>query len=471
MRAQLSHSLSLFHDMSKQNLRHLPSVEKVLAALGEVPALPRPTMVSIVREEVEQMREDLLSGAEPVPFDAAVDAIRESVHQFALQRIQPVINGTGVMIHTNLGRSPLQKEVMQSVTAVATGYSNLELDLTTGERGSRGSFLEKNLAALCEAEAATVVNNCASALVLILRQLANGTRNEVIIGRNQLVEIGGGFRVPEIMETSGARLREVGATNKVSIDDYRNAICENTGMILRVHRSNFYMEGFVDEPSTADLVALAREYDLPVVEDLGSGAMVATDTLAPLEHEPTTAEVLADSVDLVCVSGDKLFGGPQAGIIAGKRELIAKLKKNPFFRALRCDKMVLTALQESACAYLQSDRPALPLLDMLTTETSELRSRADAIRDEIGSPLLTIGEGISRCGGGTMPKSQIPSVTLDIAPSSGSSSLPQLMKLLRDGTPPVIGYVSENRLKLDLRTIFPEQDGQLVAAIQSALST
>jgi L-seryl-tRNA(Ser) seleniumtransferase len=211
------------------------------------------------------------------------------------------------------------------------------------------------------------------------------------------------------------------------------------------------------------------------VEDLGSGAMVATDELAPLDHEPTTAEVLADEVDLVCVSGDKLFGGPQAGIIAGKRELIARLKKNPFFRALRCDKMVLTALQESACAYLEASQsgatPDLPLIAMLTVEVDTLNTRATAIIEAIGKgETVTRGEGTSRCGGGTMPKSQIPSVTIDIAPVAGQYSLPQLMKRLRDGRPPVIGYVSENALKLDLRTIPAEQDSVLISAIREALA-
>ena len=461
--------------MSTENLRHLPSVEKVLAALGEISSLPRPTVVTLVREHVDRLREEILAGSEPLDFDAAVNLIRAGVRGFARQRIQPVINGTGVMVHTNLGRSPLQQDVMHSVAAIATGYSNLELDLTTGERGSRGAFLEKNLATLCQSDAATVVNNCASALVLILRQLANGTRNEVIIGRNQLVEIGGGFRVPEIMETSGARLREVGATNKVSIDDYRRAISEKTGMILRVHRSNFYMEGFVDEPTTEQLVRLAREHGLPVVEDLGSGAMVATDSLAPLEHEPTAAEVLKQDVDLVCVSGDKLFGGPQAGIIAGKRDLVAKLKKNPFFRALRCDKMVLTALQESTCAYLNAPgsngRPPLPLIQMLACPLEELKTRALSIIAKTGDlrSHLSVGEGTARCGGGTMPKSEIPSVTIDLSPRD--YSLPKLMKMLRDSSPPVIGYVSDDHVKLDLRTIQPHQDAALAEALKTALSS
>ena len=461
--------------MSTSDLRHLPSIEKVVAALGEIASIPRPTVVILVRDHVERMRLGILAGEAPLSFDAAVDVIRSGMTNFSRQRIQPVINGTGVMIHTNLGRSPLQRGVMNTVAAIATGYSNLELDLTTGERGSRGAYLEKNLATLCEAEHATVVNNCASALVLILRQLAAGERNEVIIGRNQLVEIGGGFRIPEILETSGARLREVGATNKVSINDYRKAISEKTGMILRVHRSNFYMEGFVEEPSTEELVALARGHALPVVEDLGSGAMVATESLAPLEHEPTTAEVLAHGVDLVCVSGDKLFGGPQAGIIAGKRDLVAKLKQNPFFRALRCDKMVLTSLQESVCAYLDAggtdSRPQLPLVQMLTAELAGLQDRAAAIIGAIGSvPChLAIGEGTARCGGGTMPKSAIPSVTIDL--SSTEYSLPKLMERLRDASPPVVGYVSYDRVKLDLRTIQPHQDTSLTEALRIALGT
>ena len=462
--------------MSRSNLRHLPSVEKVLARLESPPGVSRRTLTSLVRDEVEAMREELLAECEPLEFGEALDRIRCRAESFGKQRLQRVVNATGILVHTNLGRAPISSSALEAAAKLASGYSNLELDLNTGARGKRGASLERNLAVLCEAGAATVVNNCASALVLILRELANGDRNQVIIGRNQLVEIGGGFRVPEIMETSGAQLVEVGATNRVALDDYSNAICDQTGMLLKVHRSNFYMEGFVSEPATEELVELARRRDLPIVEDLGSGAMLPIEQLAPIPHEPTAAEVLAKGVDLVCVSGDKLLGGPQAGIIAGKPELIARLKKNPFFRALRCDKIVLTVLQETVREYLEAgergERPDLPLLNMLSTPLEVLTARAKEIAHQCGDAIngnvtVEVGHGLARCGGGTMPKAEIPSVTLDL--QSKDQAPPALLTKLREGQPPVIGYVSDDRVKLDLRTVAPDDDSSIVSAL-TALS-
>lgn len=443
----------------------IPAVEKLLHALDSserpLPPLPRPLVTEQVRAEVSELRERVKTGeTEVAEFVAIVADLQQALESIHRSRIHPVINGTGVIIHTNLGRSPLSRRAADAIRDSALYYSNIELNLDSGKRGKRGGFLEQCLARVCEAEAATVVNNCASALVIILRLLANGERNEVVISRGELVEIGGGFRVPEIMETSGAKLREVGATNKVSLRDYEAAIGPRTGMLLKVHRSNFYMEGFVDEPTTEELVELGHRHGLPVVEDLGSGAMLATDSLAPIPHEPTAAEVIKRGVDLVCVSGDKLFGGPQAGIIAGKADLVAGIKEEPFFRALRCDKLILTGLQAVATEYLSTESgslPDLPLVRMLSTSCDDdLRPRAENILAAVDSPRLTIGEGISRCGGGTMPKARIPSVTIDIRPDD--MSLAKLAKLLRLGQPAIMGYTSEDCYRLDLRTIFPEQD-------------
>ena len=456
-------------------LRHLPSVEKLIHATDGAGELPRELTAHIVRQEVALMREEIVSGKEPPVFAAAVTRVQQKLASFARSRIQPVINGTGVLIHTNLGRSPLAPAVSDRIRDIACQYNNLELDLDSGERGRRGSFLETSLAVLTGAEAATVTNNCAAALVLMLRHLAGGEKREVIISRGQLVEIGGGFRVPEIMETSGAVLREIGATNKVTLADYQKAIGPHTAMILRVHRSNFYMEGFVGEPETAELAALARQHGLPFVEDLGSGAMVNTEQLAPIGHEPTPRELLALGVDLVCFSGDKLFGGPQAGLICGKAGLVAGLKRDPMFRALRCDKLILAALQETVLAYLRhaqgevspNDAP-LPLLQMLRLSCQELEARAAAIVTALeGSAVTaTIGQGISRCGGGTMPRSSQPSVTVDLAPSA--HSLHNFARRLREGPPPVTGYIENNLLRLDLRTVFSCQDASLVDAIRQA---
>ena len=459
-------------------LSRIPAVEKVLHALEQGDALaplPRSLMTEVVREEVAALRDRVRGGDPDVgDFDSIVIEIRRRLLSLHRSRIHSVINGTGVIIHTNLGRSPLSGATADAIRAIAVSYNNIELDLDVGDRGMRGGYLERGLALLCEAEAATVVNNCAAALILTLKHLANGERNEVVISRGELVEIGGGFRVPEIMEASGAVLREVGATNKTSLKDYENAIGPKTGMLLKVHRSNFWMDGFVGEPTTEDLVELGRRHGLPVVEDLGSGAMIQTDMLAPIPHEPTAAEVLKRGVDLVCVSGDKLFGGPQAGIIAGKADLVAGLKKEPFFRALRCDKLILTGLQEVVTEYLSQSgdsTPELPLARMLSLKPDDLRPRAEQIVACLGKAApVTIGEGISRCGGGTMPKAEIPSVTLDCRPKN--MSLKKLAQQLLAGEPAVIGYVADDCFKIDLRTVFPEQDEaiarNLLAIFESA---
>ncbi len=469
--------------MSQEALRRVPQLEKLLKAVGDVPNLPRPLLVSLVREWVDRLRREAMAGQVPAEFAELVKKVRHHLDSFALSRLQPVINGTGVLIHTNLGRSPLGAELGESLKELAGNYNNLEFDLETGERGKRGRFAEKMLAVLCGAEAATVVNNCAAALVLILRTLATGERKEVVISRGQLVEIGGGFRVPDIMETSGATLREVGATNKTSLADYRKAIGPQTAMLLRVHRSNFYMEGFVDEPDTRDLVALGTQSRIPVVEDLGSGAMVATERLAGIQHEPTPAEIIAQGVDLVCFSGDKLFGGPQAGIIVGKAALISQLKKDPFFRALRCDKLVLGMIQEAAAKYLhhttegkEPEMVDLPLVEMLRMDMVTLSERVERVVGELASesqngPVeVFMDGGTSRPGGGTMPKSEIPSKTLRLRPKVDSGVKPEVLATrLRTGKTPVVGYLAEGAVCLDFRTIFPRQEAALVLAIREAI--
>jgi L-seryl-tRNA(Ser) seleniumtransferase len=359
----------------------------------------------------------------------------------------------------------------------------LELDLTTGDRGGRGVYLERALALLCQAEAATIVNNCAAALVLIVRHFTRGkldrfkrsssqaARPEVVISRGELVQIGGGFRIGEILEASGAKLREVGATNKTTLGDYARAIGKQTALILKVHRSNFFMSGFVESPSTADLAALARKKRVPFVEDLGSGAMSATEQIGLHHHEPTPVEVLKDGADLVCFSGDKLFGGPQAGIVVGKRRLIAALKSEPLFRALRCDKLVFAALQTTVDLHLNQVTSEIPALALLQIPKDELRARAAAIVTRLqGLPVkITIGSATSKIGGGTLPRSILPSITLDFLPEDGS--LRDFACTLRHSVPPVIGYIGDGRFKLDLRTIFSHQDDLVIDAIRTACTT
>jgi L-seryl-tRNA(Ser) seleniumtransferase len=442
--------------------RAIPSVTKVLDSLGKVD-LPRPVVVTTVRQDLSRIR----AQGEIPEFGSIVDLVRGSLEQLRASRLQPVINGTGIVIHTNVGRTPLAPEAVQALKEVGSTYSNLEYDLVTGERGRRGTYIENALALLCSAEAATVVNNCAAALVLIVQHF---TRNkpEIVISRGEMIQIGGGFRIGEILRATGATLREVGATNKTTLADYMRAINRQTAMILKVHRSNFFMSGFVESPSSAAIAGLTRKKRVPFVQDLGSGAMVATEEFGIPEHEPTPAEALKDGADLVCFSGDKLFGGPQAGIIAGKKRFVAALKREPLFRALRCDKLIFAALQSTVDLHLNDSTSEIPALALLRISKDELRARAAAIFARLrGLPLqITIGRGAVKAGGGTLPRSMISSITIDIVPEN--CSVRDFATSLRTSVPPVVGYIANERFKLDLRTIFPQQDDAVVDAIRAA---
>lgn len=447
------------------NPRNIPAVEKVLQALGDLP-LPRPIVLRIVRRELDALRQsDQPAGS----IDEVVAALRQTIESENRHRIQPVINGTGVLIHTNLGRSPLSETAARRLVEIASNYNNLEFDLNTGERGKRGGFLEICLAEISGAEAATVVNNCASALVIILRYFVKADRHEVIISRSQLVEIGGGFRIPDILAASGATLKEIGTTNKTSLADYETAISERTALILKVHQSNFYMGGFVETPDTPQIAALADRHGIPFAEDLGSGAVVNTENYAGVEHEPTPSEIVNMGVGLVCYSGDKLLGGPQAGIIAGRADFISGIKKEPFFRAVRCDKLILSLLESTALQYLDGGTQ-LPLLDMLSVSCDTLRARAEALKQNLSAlpAAVSITESQARIGGGTMPKSSIPSIALSIAPEK--MSLTKFARLLRFAAMPVIGYTANGTYSVDLRTVFPRQDETLEATIRAVFS-
>ena len=454
------------HDKVKSRSRRaIPAVSKVLDALGRID-LARPLIVDLVRQELAQIRRQ-----RQIPeFAGIVDLVRASLEKFRASRIQPVINGTGIVVHTNLGRSPLPQGAGETLRNIASSYNNLELDLTTGDRGDRGVYLERALALLCQAEAATVVNNCAAALVLIVRHFTQ-KKNEIIISRGELIQIGGGFRIGEILEASGAKLREVGATNKTTLADYARGIGKQTALILKVHRSNFFMSGFVESPAAAELSALARKKRVPFVEDLGSGALIATEQIGLHHHEPTPAEALKNGADLVCFSGDKLFGGPQAGIIVGRKRLIAALKNEPLFRALRCDKLVFAALQTTVDLHLNQVTSEIPALALLQIPKDELRARAAAMVTRLqGLPVkITIGSGTSKVGGGTLPRSILPSITIDFLPEDFSPQ--NFARALRHSVPPVVGYVSEGRFKLDLRTIFSHQDDLVIDAIRTACTT
>jgi L-seryl-tRNA(Ser) seleniumtransferase len=457
--------------MKSSRLRAIPSVDKILQALGDT-GLPSPIVVHAVRGHLHTLRSQ-----KTIPTaDAIVASIRASLERLHASRITSVINATGVLVHTNLGRAPLAAASIEALTSIGANYSTLEYDLTDGTRGGRAPYLEHALAILCGAEAATVVNNNAAALVLILeyfcrsgssRTLRGSEASEVVISRGELLQIGGGFRIPEILEARGARLREVGTTNQTSVIDYARAITRKTALIMKVHRSNFFMDGFVDSPSTEDLAALARKKRVPFIEDLGSGAIVPTETIQGVEHEPTPAEVLKRGVDLVCFSGDKLFGGPQAGIIAGRKRLIDALKREPLFRALRCDKLILSGLESTVDAYLRGEA-RLPVLDMMRADVDDLRTRADRIVAAMeGRPLrLRISTARAQIGGGTLPRSALPSITIDVThPTIGAQALAALLRKQRE---PVIAYVGRGSMKLDLRTVFPHQDAAVIRALVAA---
>ncbi|MBT6449628.1 MAG: L-seryl-tRNA(Sec) selenium transferase, partial [Verrucomicrobiales bacterium] len=321
---------------------------------------------------------------------------------------------------------------------------------------------------LCGAEAAMVTNNCAAALVLILRHLT-AEKKEVIISRGELVQIGGGFRIPDVLETSDAILREVGTTNHTTLDDYAKVIGKNTGLLLKVHRSNFFMDGFVAAPDRRELSALTRKKRIPFVEDLGSGVLTDTENWAADHHETTPREVIKSGAALVCFSGDKLLGGPQSGIIAGKAKYIAALKKHPFFRALRCDKLILSALQHAAEIYLRGDGEMLPLNQSLRADSKQLKRRATKLAKALAVLPITaaVAEGESQVGGGALPQATLPSFTLDLVPEN--FSLKDFATRLRRASTPVIGVISNQRFRLDLRTIFPEQEKQLLQSIHEAL--
>jgi L-seryl-tRNA(Ser) seleniumtransferase len=461
--------------------REIPAVNKVLDALGEydlatASKLPRPLVVDLVRRELSKIR----SNSEIPEFGSTVERLHRSLELFRASRLQPVINGTGIVIHTNFGRAPLTSEAVRALTEIGSGYSNLEYDLATGDRGHRGAYIENALALLCGAEAATVINNCAAALILIvhhfIEQKLDGfkpsssrpNKSEVIVSRGELVQIGGGFRIGEIIEATGATLREIGATNKTTLDDYRRAIGPRSAMILKVHRSNFFMSGFVESPSAAAIAVLARKKRIPFVEDLGSGAVAPTEQFGISEHEPTPSEALKAGADLVCFSGDKLFGGPQAGIIAGKKRFVTALKRKPLFRALRCDKLCFAALQATIDLHLNQAAATIPAIGLLQVAEDDLRNRAAVITTGLSDlPLqIAIGRSTAKFGGGTLPKSTMSSVTIEIVPRHCAPA--DLAARLHRTAPPVIGYIANDCFKLDLRTILPHQDDTVVGAIRAA---
>ncbi len=465
---------------NREALRKLPAVDEVLRS-PEMTALlaekPRNLVVETVRQVLDRWRQAILTdgakdeiGREEITSRVVKEVIRETARR-SRPKLRRVINATGVVLHTNLGRAVLSPAARAAVEMVASGYSNLELDLESGRRGSRYAPLEGLLTNLTGAEAALVVNNNAAAVLLALSTLARG--REVIVSRGQLVEIGGSFRIPEVMAQSGAKLVEVGATNKTYPDDYRRVITDQTALLLHVHTSNYRLVGFVREITVAELVSLGKEYGLPVMSDLGSGFLVDLSHFG-LPAEPTVQEVVASGADVVTFSGDKLLGGPQAGIIVGRRQYIEKMKKNPLTRAVRIDKLTVAALEATLRTYLEPDRALheIPVLRMLTAGATDLeeqaRTLAEQLRYVVGElAAIEVEATISRVGGGAMPTADLPSMAVTIRPRQMDSE--KLAKLLRAGEPAVMGRVQDDRLLLDMRTVSPGEGELLVKAVAAAL--
>ena len=457
-------------------LRQLPSVDELLlrprvAVLGE--KFERGFLVDTVRRTLALLREGIVSGKPLDEKHVAVEEIEMLVVRSVELQLAPslhgVINASGVILHTNLGRAPLSAAILDELGQTATQYSNLEYNVAAGARGKRDVHTSRLIERLTGAEAAIVVNNCAAAVLVTLAALARG--GEVIVSRGELIEIGDGFRIPEIMEQSGAVLREVGTTNRTRIADYENAINEKTCVILRVHPSNFTVSGFTEKPEVAELIALGQRNRLPVVEDLGSGCLV--DLSAAGISEPTARESVEAGFSLVLFSGDKMLGGPQAGIIAGKKDLVQKVRRHPLFRALRVDKLAIAAMEATLRAYLRGAWKEIPALRMMQMSIEEISARTDAFHKMLAARVadadaeVEIADGRSLVGGGSTPAQSLPTKLIRIASARHSAS--ELEARLRSGATPVVARIEEERLLIDLRTVFPEQEPALEEALSQVL--
>ena len=444
------------------SLRDLPSVELLLQSAGKlIEAYGRPLTLDAIRTTLDETRARFKQDPETVlPSTDVILAQAEShLTTWTNATLQPVINATGVILHTNLGRAPLSEATIRAMEEASRGYSNLEYDLTKGQRGSRLVHAESVLKRLTGAEAALVVNNNASAVLLVLSALANKKR--VIISRTQLVEIGGGFRVPDVMKGSGAKLAEVGTTNKVRRSDYEEALEEPASLVMRAHRSNFKIVGFTEEPELKEIVDVAHKSNIPVVDDLGSGALIDTSTYG-LDHEPTVQESLAAGVDLVCFSGDKLLGGPQAGIIVGKADLIAKIKKHPLARAVRADKTCLAGITATLLHYLKGEaEKEIPIWRMMSLTPEQVKVRAEAWRDALEQGDVIKSE--STVGGGSLPEESIPTYVLSLTVKGPD----RFLKKLRECSPPIIARVENDKILFDPRTVL--QDDLLLKVLKEAL--
>lgn len=449
--------------------------EKIIKLLDEI---PRKTIIESIRKEIEQLRQEIKSGKlseeeiheKNKKLQNRVVKTAEEKNSFNLKR---VVNGTGVVIHTNLGRSLINKKIMDNISEIATNYSNLEYDLKTGKRGSRYSHLEEIICEITGAESAMVVNNNAAAVILVLSTIAHD--KEVIVSRGELIEIGGAFRIPDVMEQSGAKLVEVGTTNKTHLWDFENAISEETGALLKVHTSNYRIMGFTSNVDSSELFSLKEKYNIPLVEDLGSGVLIDLSKYG-IEYEPTVQDSLEKGVDIVTFSGDKLLGGPQVGIIVGKKEYIEKMKRNPFTRAFRVDKFTISALEATLKYYLDEGtaEKEIPTLNMLSTSIETLEEKAiklkSLLEDNISNEYIKIEieDNYSEVGGGSLPMEKIP--TKCIVLTLENSSTQAFENYLREFKTPIISRLYKERIYLDLRTIRDDEFNIVVEGIGFALN-
>jgi L-seryl-tRNA(Ser) seleniumtransferase len=455
-------------------LRSIPSVDKLLeqpAVLHLVRQSSRPFIVRLLRKVLLSFRHSLNSriakDSEAIaPLESILRALQREFECSTNPQLIKVINATGVLLHTNFGRAPLGRKALEHLASVAGNYSNLEFDLEQGTRGRRDVFADRLLRELVGCEQGVVVNNCAAALFLALNTLAEGS--EVIISRGELIEIGDSFRIPDILRKSGAVLREVGTTNRTRLADYAGAISERTRLILRVHPSNFRIVGFSLRPTLEELVELAKEHSLPLLEDVGGGCLVDLQSFG-IQDEPDPRNSLNSGVSLVCFSGDKLLGGPQAGILAGRKDLVERIRSNPLFRALRVDKLTLSVLESTLISHLaETAAEDIPLMQMLQQPASNIAERAQAIANKLKLPHsveLRIIDGQSMIGGGCTPGRVIPTRLLTF--SGPDLSLSKLEERLRTGSPPIASRLENDCLLLDLRTVFPEDDKEVFGALQA----
>jgi L-seryl-tRNA(Ser) seleniumtransferase len=453
---------------SVDELLHSPDLTAIISSEGQSPVADAArAMLARMRAEIASARLD--AAAVDLALSGISGAIERQVRQSLTYSLRPLINATGVILHTNLGRAPIAGSALEHIRNAASGYSNLEFEVETADRGKRDVHVDRLFRKLLDdrgtvAISTIVVNNNAAAVLLALNTLAED--GEVIVSRGELVEIGGSFRIPDVMSKSNATLREVGSTNRTRVADYERAINQKTQLLLRVHRSNFQITGFTEQPAIEELAALARARNIPLMEDLGSGALFDLRTIG-VSGEPGVRDSLQAGADIVSYSGDKLLGGPQAGMLSGRADLIARMRANSLFRALRVDKLTYAALEATLLAYVKHDHDAIPALRMMHLSKAEIAPRTEAVAAKSGSPELTVEmiDGESVIGGGAAPSAVLPTKLLAVTRDGLSAD--EISARLRASEPPVIARVEEGRVLLDLRTVFPEQDENVIAALRA----